>query len=114
MSDEYEKPTVTPLGQLGPNGELPPAAAALILIYAPGDFVWARNNHDGTGTRWLACIESPHSVRSFQGRRWLVRVRRRTFWSSGSIHMYVDRKLSTNEVADNRRLGLIPPEGAPL
>ncbi len=112
MKLPYESPTLTYLGQLGPNGELP--ASAQPQTYEIGDFVWVRNDPDGSGPRWLGHVESGHSVRSQAGHRWRVRVRRRHFWTSGSMFMYVDRKLRASELADNRRLGLIPAEGAPL
>lgn len=109
MSDEYESPSLTYLGQVGANGELP--AAASDPTYRIGDYVWARNTLEASAKRWLAHIESAHSVRSASGRRWLVRVRRLQFWSSGAVHMYIDGKLSAEELLRNRRLGLIPPAG---
>jgi hypothetical protein len=106
---EYERPTATYIGLVGPNGELPVAASD--PTYQIGDYVWARNTPDTTATRWLGHIESAHSVRSTSGRRWLVRVRRREFWTSGPIHMHIDGKLTTAEVLEHRRTGLIPPAG---
>ena len=106
---EYEKPTVTYVGNLNDRaGELPSAT------YQVGDFVWANNVADHSGTRWLAHIESGHSVRSPGGRRWVVRVRRRSFWTSGAMHMFIQGKLTPEEIEQHRKTGLIPPAGQPL
>jgi len=112
VSDEQEKPIVTPIGNL--FDLLGNCCSNEGGSYQLHEFVWATGNPDGSGTRWLARIESKHSVRSFSGRRWLVRVRRQKFWTSGAMHMYVIAKLTGEEFAHNRRLGLIPPAGESL
>jgi len=113
----FDPPKVTPIGNLndllGQVGQVPgrePSSSS----YQKGDYVWATNNPDGSGTRWLAHIESAHSVRSFIGRRWLVRVRRTKFWTSGAMHMYVIAALTAEEFAHNRKFGLIPAAGEHL
>ncbi len=112
MSSEYEKPTVTYVGNLDELQRQAPAQAG--ETYQIGDYVWARNTPIETAVRWLACIETAHSIRSPSGRRWLVRVRRRQFWTSGAMHMYIDRRLQPEEVLYYRKKGLIPEPGAPL
>jgi hypothetical protein len=104
---EYEPPKLTYVGTLG-VGLSPPEN------YQVGDFVWANGAHDQSGRRWLGHIESRHSVRSAVGRRWLVKVRRPSGWTSGAVHMYIARKLTADEFAHNRQLGLIPPAGERL
>lgn len=106
---EYEPPTLTYLGRIGPDGSLPAPQD-----YRVGDFVWANGAHDQSGRRWLAHIESRHSVRSAVGRRWLVKVRRPSGWTSGAVHMYIARRLTPAEFNEHRRVGLIPPEGERL
>jgi hypothetical protein len=104
MSQNYEKPTVTYLGQLE---ETPAAGTA---AYKPGDYVWA-NDTAGGSVRHLAVIDSAHSIRSHAGVRWLVRLRRVSGWTSGSRHLFIERALTPDEVALQRRLGLVPPAG---
>jgi hypothetical protein len=106
------KPTVTYVGNLFDLvGEGP---CASVRTYQVGDFVWVNGAHDQSGRRWLGHIESRHSVRSPVGRRWLVKVRRPSGWTSGAVHMYIERKLTPDEFAEHRRLGLIPQPGERL
>lgn len=112
MSDEYEKPTLTYIGNVRELQVDVPAQPN--ATYQVGDYVWARNTPVETAVRWLARIEGAHSVRSPSGRRWLVRIRRRQFWTSGPMHMYIDRRLQPEEVLYYRKQKLIPEPGAPL
>lgn len=80
------------------------------ITYSPGDYVWANNAPGGT-VRHLAVIESAHSIRAQAGTQWLVRLRRPSGWTSGARHMFIERRLTGDELANHRRLELIPPFG---
>jgi hypothetical protein len=80
------------------------------ITYGSGDYVWA-TSVPGSVLRHLAVVESAHSIRSAAGARWLVRLRRPSGWTSGARHMFVERRLTGDELAHNRRLELIPPFG---
>lgn len=80
------------------------------ITYQPGDYVWANSSPGGT-VRHLAVIESAHSIKSHAGVQWYVRLRRPSGWTSGARHMFIERRLTGDELAHNRRLELIPPFG---
>lgn len=101
MTLPYEPPSLTYLGQLERGTD---------ITYQPGDYVWANNIAGGT-VRHLAVIESAHSIRTSAGTQWLVKLRRPSGWTSGARHMFIERRLTGDELAHNRKLELIPPFG---
>ena len=97
----YEAPQLNLIGQRERGTD---------ITYAPGDYVWALAV-PGAKTRHLAVIESEHAIRSAAGVVWYVRLRKPSGWTSDCRHMPIERRLTGEELAHNRKLCLIPPFG---
>jgi hypothetical protein len=114
-----------------------PAKPPVRVTYSVGDWVWARRGGASNPRRRLARIESAVPLPGRRGDLWLVRIyiasRDRTraplashkgerqrlpprggHWSAGAEKRYVHEALKPGEVAEFRRLGIIPPAGEPL